>query len=418
MTTVELDLAVWPQFHRMSQRGLLVDTARVEALLEEVRNLKQDIMCKMAFAVGSEFNPASADQVADYIIEAGLGCWKRTKGKGRPATDERTLAGYSDPVLKDVVEFRGLNKLEGTFLVPLLEAACANDNVIHPKWKLTRVRSGRVAMEDPNLLAFPVRDDLGRRARDCFVARPGMRMVSIDYSQIEPRIAAALSCDPTLLEIYRTGRDLYTETARKLFRLNGDTVDPFRHRLPSKTTTLGVLYGIGPQKLYEELQRVGCGEGNPLVPYFDLDACAGLISAWFRVYPEVTKLIRTTIETAKQQGGWVFTVGGRGRFLPGLLLDGRWYPHSKLREESGRQAFNHLIQGTAQEKMKEGMLRVDRAGLPFEPLLQLHDELIGEVPADCADDVAKRMAEIMECEFRGVTLKTEAKVADSWGGLA
>lgn len=408
---VESDLAVWPIFYRMSKRGLTVDQSRVQALLATVRSQQRDIECQLAADVGPDFNPASADQVARWMESRRI-TGKRTKKKGRLATDERALSMYGSPVLNRVVEFRGLQKLDSAFLTPLL-----GRDIVHPKWKLTRVRSGRVAMEDPNLLAFPARDEMGRAVRQCFVARPGTRLIGVDYAQIEPRIVAALSQDVGLLEVYGADRDLYTETARKLFHLEDQKVDPLRHRLPAKTTTLGVLYGIGPQKLYEELQRVGCGEGDPLVPFFDLEGCERLIDAWFATYPRVADLARRTVQEARQQDGWVYTVGGRGRFLPGLFLTERRWPHTWLREESERQAFNHVVQGTAQEIMKEAMLRVDQAGLPFEPLLQIHDELIGETPVAAVQETASRITSTMECDFRGVRLKAKATVADNWGDL-
>jgi DNA polymerase I len=417
MNTESLDLAVYPIFHRMHTRGLKVDLTRVHSLIDEVEALRADCLTWFTWEVGPDFNPGSADQVAAWMEAEHLPIHKRTRKKRRAATDEKTLAGYTAPVLRKIIEYRGYQKLLGTFLWPLVGYA-ADDGIVHPRWKLTRVRSGRPAAEDPNLLAFPVRDALGRKVRDCFVARPGMKMVSVDYSQIEPRLVAALSEDTKLVEIYRTGRDIYKETARALFHIpEGSPVDDFRHRLPAKTVTLGVLYGMGPQKLYESLLAAGCGEGDPWVPYFDLDACGSLIDRWFDIYPGVRRLVTRTVLAARQADGWVYTVGGRGRYLPGLFLTGRYWPHSKLREEAERQVFNTLIQGTAAERMKEGMIEVDGAHLPFEPLLQIYDELVGEAPENVAEDTASIMRGLMEVEFMGIELVTKAAVAGSWGQL-
>ena len=189
--TFQLDLATWPIFHKMSQRGLLVDVGRMEALRDEVSGYiteQEDLIREL---VDVEINPGSGDDVAKYMVTMGY-TGKKTKGKTRLATDERSLAAHKDdPVIQAVLAHRGHTKLKGTFIDPVLEKAAAPPHTIHPRWRLTKVRSGRVATEDPNLLAFPSRDELGRKVRSCFVARPDMVMVSVDFSQLEPRIVAA-----------------------------------------------------------------------------------------------------------------------------------------------------------------------------------------------------------------------------------
>ncbi len=435
----QLDLAVWPIFYRASVRGLLVDIPKLEALLADVQAQRAEVLSRIEQLAGRPINPNAGGDVASWMEEQGLG-GKRTKSRDRLATDERSLVAHHHPLLDAVLEFRGLQKLETTFILPTLALAKRNGGTIHPRWKLTRVKSGRVACEDPNLMAFPSRDKIGIRVRDCFVARPGMVYISADFSQIEPRVAAALSEDPRLLEIYRTGRDIYTETARSLFHLSeeiGRETPGFdlRYRLPSKTTTLGVLYGMAEERLYEQLVREGCGYwdgGEPgagdFVPYFDAveqfnqwnhrriyPECKALIDGWFETYPRVQALVDATVELARANGGWASTVGGRRRFLPALFLEGDRWPAGKLREEAERQGFNHRVQGTSQEEMKRAMVRVDEAlGAYVYPLLQIHDDLTVETAEETAEEIAATVKAIMETEFRGVQLKVDTKIGHSW----
>lgn len=411
MTPEMLDLATWPIFYRMSQRGLLVSWMKLDALLSYVRDQMQQEFEITQILAGRQINPMSGDDVAKWMIEQGMH-GKKTMG-GRLSTNERALEQHDHPLLDAVLEYRGLKKLETTFILPTMQAAkkhpeyLMHGGVVHPKWRLTKVRSGRVACEDPNLLAFPSRTELGKRMRSCFVARTGYKFVSVDYSQLEPRIAAGLSQDERLLKIYNEDRDLYTEVA----------ADLGVSRTVAKTLTLGTLYGMGGMKLYESLIAAGCVSGEPPIPDYDLDKCEDLLEQWFNTYSGVKRLVAQTIEAAKDNEGWAVTVGGRGRLLPGLFVQGWGWPCGKIREEAERQCFNHLIQGTGMECLRKAMLAVDASPWGYYPLLAIHDELIYEVPAGDAEAWAKGISHTMEGEFHGVTLKTTASIADNWGEL-
>jgi DNA polymerase-1 len=232
-------------------------------------------------------------------------------------------------------------------------------------------------------------------------------MLSVDFSQLEPRIVTALSQDPKLLEVYRSGKDLYVDVAENL----GVT------RTAAKTITLGILYGMMGQRLFEQLQLNGCTQGNPPMPIYDLDACEKLIDAWFDAYPKVKMLVGTTVAAAKMCGGKAMTIGGRGRMLPGLFLDGWGWPNEKLRQEAERQAFNHLIQGTGMEVLRRGMLEVDESFRTVHMLLAIHDELVMEVEDAHAETLAPQIANSMVQRMEGVELKTTYCLGDSWGEL-
>jgi DNA polymerase-1 len=429
VTPEQLDLAVWPIFARMTERGLRVDVGKLLGLRADVEaelDAQEAALCAYA---GSDLNPYSPAAVAKWISAEGFS-GRRTRG-GLLSTDERALSLLTDlhPVPGCVLECRGLRKLISTFIDPTLEIAAKHDGVVHPRWRLTRVKSGRPSCEDPNLLAFPTRDALGKRVRDCFVARPGHVLVSVDFSQIEPRVAAALSQDPALISVFAEGRDLYADTARRIFRTEASDealkTEPLKtkHRQPAKTILLGcVLYGMQPDLLYDTLIKIGCG--TPSAPFYDHDACEYFVRRRFEPYPRLQTLFDRTVMEARRADGWASTRGGRQRFLPALLCEGRRWPAAKLREEAERQAFNHLIQGTAQEIMKGAMLRVDAdaliSGVAY-PLLQIYDELVfevGDLTVGAAEAAMERLTSLMAgSTLDGVEIKASASVAETWGGL-
>jgi len=220
------------------------------------------------------------------------------------------------------------------------------------------------------------------------------------------RNAAALSQDEELLRIYREGRDIYAETVPALFGvpIPDDWKDnsewKVAYRLPSKVVTLAVGYGIGGQSLFEQLLLWGCG--TPDAPRFPLEECDPLIERWFGRYTGVRRLGHKVCATARANGGWAVTELGRRR--------------SKMRAEAERQALNHLIQGTSQEDEKRGMLAVwprAEAG-EWEPLLQIHDEIVGQTrnPA-----IVPELAAAMVAERGGVMLKTEWTTGENWAAL-
>lgn len=426
MTPEQLDLAVHPIFERMTARGICVDVTALELLRwEVVTELDAQTAALHAYA-GRELNPHSSADVGTWLSDEGLAGRRKTRG-GAVSTDERALSQLVDlhPVAGAVLECRGLRKLLTTFIEPVLEkVAGMAEPAVHPRWRLTKVKSGRPSMEDPNLLAFPARDEWGRKVRDRFVARPGHMLVSVDYSQIEPRVAAALAQDATLMEVFSSGRDLYADMARRIFReSHADTAyqaEPLKtsRRQPAKIVLLGcTLYGMQAPLLHDTLIKDGCG--SPSAPFYDLAACEDFVRRRFEPYPALGALYAETSRKARAAGGWAQTAGGRGRFLPALLVEGSRWPAAKMREEAERQAFNHLVQGTAQEIMKAGMLRTDTAIVRSyaTPLLQIYDEMIYEVPERYETSVVPGLVRSMVTEMAGVAIVAKASVARSWGSL-
>jgi DNA polymerase-1 len=396
-TVESLDLAVWPMFYKMQKKGLRVDRARLASLKVDVEVRKAAVKRIADELAGYPFNPMSGDQVAEVLETLGVRGGKKTAKGLRIATDEKHLKLIKHPIIEPILEYRGLDKLSTAFIEPTL----AKGARVHPRWKLTRVRSGRVACEDPNLMAFPSRDPIGLRMRECFMADTGKVMFSIDYSQIEPRLAAILSRDEKLLGVYRDHRDLYEDVKERL---------GLSSRMVAKTLTLGIFYGLGGKGLSERLEGDGVDLG--------VETCDDMIRLWFSTYSGVARYIDKVCAAARANKGNATTVLGRQRRLPGLYLSGRWWPEEALRKEAERQAFNHRIQGTAQEYMKMGMLAADEFCL-FDPLLQLHDELVGQIDEEL-EEVVPLIAEAMVHEnmlSSGIDLTTEFNTGPNWGSL-
>lgn len=446
MTPEQLDLAVWPTFARMTARGIMVDPQKLIELRTDVAvELEAQEAALQAYA-GCDLNPYSPQQVGAWLVRTGL-AGRRKRTTGAIETGVRALSLLTDrhPAPAAILECRGLAKLISTFIDPVLEIVeHSPDRAVHPMWRLAGrhskedenkphggTRSGRPSCERPNLLAFPSRVSnqpgmsytrFGKRVKDAFIARPGFKLISCDYSQIEPRIAAALSKDPGLMDVYLQKRDIYADMARRIFRMTETDAqfkaDPLKttHRQPAKIILLGcVLYGMGPDSLYEDFIKFGCG--TPSKPNFDMAACEDFVRRRFEPYPMVGALVERCVREAATRGGVAITYGGRTRALPALLLDGRTWPASSMRAEAERQCFNHLIQGTAQEKMKEGMIRVEQSRLPVYPLLQIYDELVLEVRESEAPQVLPDLIRAMSSHFEGIDIVASGSVADSWGAL-
>jgi uracil-DNA glycosylase family 4 len=432
-----LDLAVTPMFAQMEARGLPVDLGKVEALLAEVREMKE---CRLQetrlLAERDDFNPGSGDQVAAWCKDQWdrnriCGLDRLTKSKEREATDERALSAiqHEHPMIPAILDYRGLQKLEGTFLLPILEKFGMTGRV-HPHWRLTSVKSGRPSTHDPNILAFPSRDALGLKIRGCFVAPDGYELTSVDLSQIEPRMAAILSGDEWLLDVYRSGKDIYVELAQRLFRLPVDKIEKKRHRTPTKTVFLGLLYGIGAAKAFEQSIVMGCYDivDGRMVPFFTVEQMEELLKGTLDVMPGVAAMIAAVAADVRRTG-YSSTVLGRKRPLPAVWLQGPRWPQAKLREEAIRQAFNHKIQGSSAEVMKRAQMRLESSGIPLIqsfgievwPLVQQYDELVLEHTEGYGDIVQATLRDAMEAdaaEFNyPIPIVAEGATAKDWGSL-
>lgn len=421
-----VDCGALPLVLRMQRTGLLVDTHRLDELREYVSAELTDVTATIRAIVGDpHFNPASGDQVAAYCKAKNLGLEKLTKSGKREQVDENALMliRFKDPAIEPFLYHRELNKLQGTYIEPLYGFLVGTGRYrrLYGHFRLTAAITGRMSMNDPNLMAYPVRDELGRRLRACIVAEEGHKLFSCDLSQIELRVGAGLSQDPRMIDAFVQDIDLHTRTAAKFF-FGDDSpesmlrVDKKKQRDPVKTLNFGIFYGARGRRMEAEFLKAG-------IDGFDLTACDGMIEWWFGEYSGVGRWLADTYRFGREQG-FVATEAGRRRYLPALRFDQQGYPFNRLREEAQRQAGNFPVQGTAQEMEKRGMKVVNDEVLPImhdlgyfcEPLLQLHDDLLLEGDIECEEVLKELVTDAMtrESPWRGVPIKTSWASGSDW----
>lgn len=358
----EVELPLADVLTRMELLGVLVDIERLAELgtrcsLEITRLEREAIRI-----AGREFNVNSPRQLETLLFdELGLKPIKRTKTSR--STDAATLEALSDQheLPRAILEHRQLSKLKGTYIDALPHLVDKTSGRIHCTWGQTTAATGRLSSTDPNLQNIPIRTELGREIRSAFVAPPGYRLVSADYSQIELRVLAHLSGDPLLLEAFQTGEDVHTRTAAEIFDLSADAVTR-EHRTKAKAVNFGVIYGQGESGLAKAL-------GIPRTE------AANFIAAYFRRYRGVQQFMQRTLEQARA-GEAVRSILGRRRMLPDIRSGNR-----ARRFAAERIAMNMPIQGTAADILKLAMLALKDPVTPGSRMvLTVHDELVFEVP--------------------------------------
>lgn len=309
-----------------------------------------------------------------------LGLPASKKGKTGYSTDRQVLTGLLDrhPIIELVLEYRELSKLQSTYLVALPELIGA-DGRVHTTFNQTVAETGRLSSTNPNLQNIPVRTAVGREIRDAFTAAPGCRLVSCDYGQVELRILAHCSGEPTLQTAFREGFDVHLATASEVFGIPVSEVDKAT-RDRAKAVNFGIIYGISDFGLSEQL-RISRADAR------------SYIDAYLDRYPKIQEFIRTTIEDATRTGG-VTTLFGRRRPIP--ELNARTQQQRQLGE---RLAVNTVIQGSAADIIKVAMIRtrdaLGDAHLSARMILQIHDELVIEAPEGEVDQVVSIVSAAM-----------------------
>ena len=332
---------------------------------------------------GEEFTLGSPKQLEEVLF-GKLGLSRKRRGKTGYSTDARVLQAIRDehPVIPKIERWRELTKLAQTYLdaLPLL---IAPDGRIHTTFNQTAATTGRLSSNNPNLQNIPIRTALGREIRACFVAEPGDLLVSADYSQVELRLLAHIAGEDALKEIFRSGEDVHTATACRVFGVTPDQIDPGM-RSKSKMINYGIVYGLSAWGMADRLD----------IPQEEADE---FIQRYLAGFPAVARFIEETIEQGTEHG-YVSTLFGRRRQVPELRAR-RW----ELRKQGERFAVNMVIQGTAADIMKVAMVRCDQAvkeaGLRSRLILQIHDELLFEGPAEEAEEVRRIATEQMEGAF-------------------
>ncbi len=366
---------------RMERTGVLLDCALLDA---QSRELGERVLALENHAyelAGQPFNLGSPKQLGDILFgKMGLPAVKKT-ATGQPSTDEEVLqqlaADY--PLPKLLLEHRGLSKLKSTYTDKLPQMVNARTGRVHTNFGQATAVTGRLASTDPNLQNIPVRTQEGRRIREAFIAPPGHLLVSADYSQIELRIMAHLSGDASLLKAFAEGADIHKATAAEIFGvpLADVTADQRRY---IKAVNFGLIYGMSAFGLAVQLA-------------IERDAAQMFIDKYFTRYPGVADYMQRTRELARKQG-YVETVFGRRLWLPDINAGG-----GPRRQGAERAAINAPMQGTAADLIKLAMIAVqqwlDDERLGTRLILQVHDELVLEVPAVELDRVKRELPALM-----------------------
>ncbi len=395
-----LEMPLIPVLARMERVGILVDLAVLERmsvdLAEQVAALEQAIYQ----AVGHEFNINSNKQLAEVLFtELHLPAGRKLKTGY--SVDADTLEGLrgAHPALDNLLEYRTLMKLRSTYVEGLRALRDPRDGRVHTSFNQTIASSGRLSSSNPNLQNIPIRTELGRSIRRAFIAAPGHQLVAADYAQVELRILAHMTREPALVEAFAADEDIHRVTASRLYHVPPEAITKDQRRM-AKTITYAIIYGQSPFGLARTA-------GMPQ------DEARHFIQTFEESFPQVKEYVRATMQQARQQG-YVQTLLGRKRFFPGLLN----LPLAQ-RQAAEREAINMPIQGTNADIIKLAMISFDAAirdlNLRTRLILQVHDELVCEVPDDEIELVISLMRAHMEGALElSVPLRVEIKAGRDW----
>ncbi|BCZ80968.1 DNA polymerase I [Paraburkholderia terrae] len=366
---------------KMERNGVLIDAEKLRVQSNEIATRLVELEKQAYEFAGGEFNLGSPKQIGQIFFEKlELPVIKKTPS-GAPSTDEEVLQKLAEdyPLPKVLLEHRGLSKLKSTYTDKLPRMVNATTGRVHTNYAQAVAVTGRLASNDPNLQNIPVRTGEGRRIREAFIAPPGHKLVSADYSQIELRIMAHISGDEALLRAFKQGEDIHRATASEVFSVTPLEVSNDQRRI-AKVINFGLIYGMSSFGLASNLG-------------ITRDAAKLYIDRYFARYPGVAAYMENTRTSAKMKG-YVETVFGRRLWLP--EINGGNGPR---RQAAERAAINAPMQGTAADLIKMSMIAVQKwieeSGIRTRMIMQVHDELILEVPDDELSDVRKRLPELM-----------------------
>jgi DNA polymerase-1 len=399
MIYMEIELPLAPLLHRIERAGLRVDINVLSELSKYLGTELEKLTKKIYKVAGREFKINSPKQVGDVLEELNISSGRKTS-TGRVSTSKAVLEElaqtYELPRL--IIEYRELDKLK-TVYTDSLPAQIAEDGRIHGQLNQTVTTTGRLSSSEPNLQNIPIRTELGRRIRRAFVADEGNKLISADYSQLELRLLAHVTHDPEMLDAFQKGDDIHARTARLVFNAKTDEELKEARRF-AKIVNFAIAYAIEPFGLS---QRVGISRKE----------AKKVIDDYYETYKGVHRFMEEVPVKAREHG-YVRSIYGRIRPIPGI--NDR---NGNIRGRAEREAINMPIQGTASDIVKIAMLHVDdaikREGLNARMLMQVHDELLVEAPAEEAERVAEVVRREMESAVElDVPLIVEVGIGDNW----
>jgi DNA polymerase-1 len=393
--------------------GIIVDAKKLDHQRERLQARIDELRQAVINQAPHPFNPDSPKQLAVALFNApdddppGLGLKPIKKGKTGPSTDVEVLAKLAeDPDIAtsipvDILEYRQMAKLVSTYLVALKDAIQPETGRIHASFNQVVTATGRLSSSNPNLQNIPIRSDVGREIRKAFVAAKGHLLLSADYSQIELRLLADLSGDEALIQAFKEGMDIHTAVAAEVMGVEPEEVDD-EMRSTAKMINFGIIYGITP---YGLARRLGGDISNA--------EAAGIIEDYKERFPRISEFLDECIAKAKKKG-YVETILGRRRQIPQVKSRN---PSERALGE--RMAINTVVQGSAADLIKRAMIDLHHC-LPEEApgtkmLLQIHDELVFEVPREQIKPVTKLVIERMSGAMElAVPLVVDAAHGHDW----
>jgi DNA polymerase-1 len=400
-----LELPLLGTLARMEARGILLDQEFLRRFGQELEGAMQRLEREIYAVAGEEFLIQSPQQLGRILFEKmKLTPQKKTRGKTAYSTDVEVLQALAleSPIAAKVLEYRSMGKLKSTYVDALLKLVDPATGRVHTTFLQSVAATGRLSSRDPNLQNIPVRGELGGQIRQAFVPDTGRVFLSADYSQMELRLLAHFSEDPALLKAFQDQIDIHRQTAAVVFGIHPELVSADMRR-QAKVVNFGIIYGMSGFGLAKQL-----GVGQRMAHDF--------IQRYFAKYSGVKAYLEGTLQQAREQG-WVTTLLGRRRQIPQINSSNRI-----VRQEAERSAINTPLQGTAADIIKKAMLEVEvamqEAGLSGPMLLQLHDELLFEVPRPELADTAGLVRRVMEGVVRlKVPLTVDLRMGKNWGEM-
>jgi DNA polymerase-1 len=396
-----IEMPALPVLFRMERNGVLLDRSKLDAQSHELGKEILSLEQRAYEAAGQPFNLGSPKQIQEILFERQKLPVKKKTPSGQPSTDEDSLAelALDHPLPRLILEHRTLSKLKSTYTDKLPRSINPATGRVHTTYSQTTAVTGRLSSNEPNLQNIPIRTAAGRRIRECFIASPGSKIVSADYSQIELRIMAHLSGDENLRRAFREGEDVHRATAAEVFGVSIQKVDPDQRRV-AKVINFGLIYGMSS---FGVAQNLGIDRGTAQT----------YVDRYFARFPGAKRYMDETRQRARELG-YVETVYGRRLWLPELKSGA-----PVRRQAAERAAINAPMQGTAADLIKLAMISVqkwlDESRLKTLLIMQVHDELVLEVPSPELDTVKATLPDLMQSVATlDVPLIVEVGVGDNW----
>ncbi len=404
----DIEVKLVPVLAAMEEKGVLLDLPFFDAFGEELQTDIARLETGIFDHAGEPFNINSTQQLSDVLfkrlnLEPPDRSRKTSSGKLSTAASVLEDMLGQHPIIEQILEYRELTKLKSTYVDALPAQVNPKTGRVHTSFNQTGTVTGRIASQDPNLQNIPTRTEIGRKVRQGFIAAPGHQFLAVDYSQIELRIMAHIAQDETMIAAFQQGQDIHATTAAAIYAIPLEQVDKAQRR-HAKAINFGLIYGMS---------AFGLTRSSELT----LAEAENFVSAYFEHFPAVKAwLDDTRILAAKQ--GYVETLLGRRRYFPNLQAGTNY----AMRQREEREAINAPIQGTAADIIKLAMIRLpdalQTAGLQADMILQVHDELIFEVPDEQMEKTVQVAREVMENTIKlDVPLTTDARIGRNWGEL-